>query len=161
MRIKGVLKVGESDEGRPMHYSVGAVIERDFGDLKKYLLVDRLKMPLGFAGPAGHIDEGETPMEALVREVYEETNTRVWGAGLIYDDDVENVCSRGFRVHYWYLYYCKVEGEAVHNPEEAKSIGWYSIDEIRQMYENDLLEPVWKQWFERLEFKSSSTFLSS
>ena len=49
-------KQGRAKNGQPMHYSVGALIKKE----DKYLLIDRVKPPLGFAGLAGHIDEGES-----------------------------------------------------------------------------------------------------
>jgi ADP-ribose pyrophosphatase YjhB (NUDIX family) len=61
--------LSKSKDGQPMHYSVGALIQKD----GKYLLIDREIKPYGYAGPAGHIDEGETKEQALVREVKEET----------------------------------------------------------------------------------------
>ena len=54
-------KQGKSKDGKLMHYSVGALIKKD----GKYLLIDRVKPPLGFAGIAGHIDEGEDEIKAL------------------------------------------------------------------------------------------------
>ena len=50
-----------NSKGNPMHFSVGAVIESG----GKYLLIDRDMEPLGFAGIAGHVDEGETPEKAF------------------------------------------------------------------------------------------------
>jgi ADP-ribose pyrophosphatase YjhB (NUDIX family) len=68
-----VPKLGKSKNGKQMHYSVGAVIKRD----GKYLLIDRKKPPLGFAGVAGHIDEGEDEIQALFREVEEESGLKI------------------------------------------------------------------------------------
>ena len=56
-------------DGQKMHYSVGAVIERN----GLYLLIDRAKPPFGFAGIAGHVDEGESAEQAIIREVREES----------------------------------------------------------------------------------------
>ncbi len=56
----------QNSKGAQMHFSVGAVIEVG----GKYLLIDRDMEPFGFAGIAGHIDEGETPEEALFRKGY-------------------------------------------------------------------------------------------
>ncbi|MBI5358165.1 NUDIX domain-containing protein [Candidatus Amesbacteria bacterium] len=62
-----VEKRATTPEGKLMHYSVGALIKRS----DKYLLIDRAIPPFGFAGIAGHIDENETPLQALAREVKE------------------------------------------------------------------------------------------
>lgn len=145
--VKEVLKLGVSKDGKQMHYSSAALIERD----GKYLLIDRNIPPYGFAAPAGHIDEGETPEQALVREVEEETGLKVTSHELIAEEELDwNLCSRGVKAHYWYLFACKVSGELRLNSDEAKSIGWYSADEIKKFKSKKRLEPVWEYWFEKL-----------
>ncbi len=139
------VKTGRRD-GRDFHYSVGAVIKRN----DKYLLIDRAKQPFGFAGPAGHVDKGETSEEALIREIKEETGLRIVGYKLIFEEFVERPewgsCTRGTNAHHWRLFECEVSGEIKRNEEETKSIGWYSPEQIKNMK----LEPVWKYWFEKL-----------
>ena len=133
-----------SSTGEPMHYSVGAVIEVDG---KGYLLIDRDMEPFGFAGIAGHIDEGETPEEALVRKVEEEGKLTIVSSSLLYEEEVPwNRCRVGVNSHYWYLYKCEVTGELENNPEASKSVGWYTPDRMRKL----TMEPVWKYWFEKL-----------
>lgn len=137
-------KLGTSKDGKPMHYSVGALIKKD----DKYLLIDRVKIPLGFAGLAGHIDEGEDAIKALSREVEEESKLKIENYELLFEEEIDwNVCSRGIGIHYWYLFRCDVSGEPVRNPAEAKSIGWYSADEIKKLK----LSPVWEYWFKKLD----------
>ncbi len=128
---------------KTIHYSVGAVIEKD----EKYLLIDRKNPPYGFACPAGHVDEGEEPLEALIREVKEETGLDVVSCELVFEELVENNrCSHGIETHFWYVYKCEVRGHIVRNMRETKSIGWYGREEISKME----LEPVWKYWFKKL-----------
>lgn len=135
--------LGTSQGGQPMHYSVGALVEQD----GKYLLIDRMKPPYGFAGLAGHIDAGEGPDKALVREVREESGLRIKSHTLLCEEELGwNECSKGVGVHYWYLFRCTVSGKLKKNTRETKSIGWYSAAELRQLQ----LEPVWQYWFEKL-----------
>jgi ADP-ribose pyrophosphatase YjhB (NUDIX family) len=130
-------------KGELMHFSVGAVIEND----GKYLLIDRDMEPFGFAGIAGHINEGETPEEAILRKVLEESGLKVKSHSPLFEEEVDwNWCKAKITTHYWYVYKCKVEGEAKNNPEASRSIGWYSPNEIKQLK----MEPVWKYWFEKL-----------
>ena len=68
-----------------MHYSVGALIERN----GKYLLIDRAVTPFGFAGIAGHVDEGETEIETLKREVKEESGLEILSHELLFEEKVE------------------------------------------------------------------------
>jgi len=139
-----ISKQGKSKDGHPMHYSVGALIRREDG---KYLLIDRAIPPFGFAGVAGHVDEGETPEIALVRETKEESGLKVESYELLFEEERENWCSEKINTHYWYLFGCQVSGELERSRGETKSAGWYSAEEIKEL----TLEPVWKYWFEKLK----------
>lgn len=128
--------------GKTIHFSVGAVIKRG----EKYLLIDNIHY--GFAGIAGHLDEGEEPAEAIKREVKEESGLQVNNCGLLFEEFFDwNWCSQGITGHNWYLFDCEVNGEAALDIGEAKSIGWYNVEEIKKLD----LEPVWKYWFEKLK----------
>ncbi len=137
-------KQGLTKHGNPMHYSVGALIKKD----GKYLLIDRAIEPYGFAGPAGHVDQGESEIEALVREVREETGLHVESHNLLFEEELEwNRCSKGIDAHHWYLYQCTVSGEIERNERETKSIGWYAPEQIKELK----LEPVWQYWLKKLK----------
>ena len=83
-------KEGKTSDGKLLHYSVGAVIEKD----GKYLLVDRVKPPFGFAGLAGHVDEGESPDATIVREIMEESGLKVVNSKLLFEEEILwNYCS--------------------------------------------------------------------
>ena len=140
MILMAEAKKGFSKDGRLMHYSVGAIIKKD----KKYLLIDRATEPFGFAGIAGHVDVGENPEQALVREVKEESGLTVVRYALITERLFDrNKCSNGVNVHYWYLYMCGVTGDLEWNKREAKSIGYHTLEQMRELK----LELVWKYWF--------------
>lgn len=137
-------KHGIDNDGQIFHYSVGAVIAQD----GKYLLIDRAVPPPGFAGVAGHVDEGETPEEALIREVKEESGLDVIGSKLLLEEMLEwNWCSKGVGKHYWYLYECEVAGTLKRSEEETKSAGWYTVPDIKTLP----LETVWDYWFKKLK----------
>ncbi|MFH1828818.1 MAG: NUDIX domain-containing protein [Nanoarchaeota archaeon] len=138
-----VPKSAKSKEGKPMHYSVGALIKKD----GKFLLIDRAVPPLGFAGVAGHIDKGEEAVEALKREVEEESGLKIESSKLLFEEELDwNWCSKGIKVHHWYLFECEASGELRRNVRETKAIGWYSPEEIKSLK----LEPVWEYWFKKL-----------
>ena len=137
-------KRGKSKNGKLMHYSVGALVRKN----NKYLLIDRVKPPLGFAGLAGHIDKGEDEIQAIRREVEEESGLKIDDYKILFEEELDwNVCSGGVGVHYWYLFKCNVSGEVKQNYIETKSIGWYSIDKIKKLK----LEPVWEYWLKKLK----------
>lgn len=124
------------------HSSVGALIEKN----SRYLLIDRANYPFGFAGIAGHIDPGETPEQALVREVKEEGNIDITRHKLLFHETLNhNECSRGVKIHEWYVFRCESQDEPRIN-EESKSIGWYTPEEIQKLP----LEPAWEYWFKKL-----------
>ncbi len=136
--------------GEDMHYSVGALIKNAKDE---YLLVDRKKEPLGMAGLAGHIDENESPVDALIREISEESSLKVKSYKLIFEEElIWSSCSRGIHVHLWYVYSCEVSGTAKLNKDEAKSMDWYSKKKISELRDQGKLEPVWDYWFNRLGF---------
>lgn len=136
-------KIGKFGE-QEIHYSVGAIIERE----GKYLLIDRAKPPFGFASLAGHVDSGEEPEDALIREVKEESGLIVKGTSLLAAELITwNECSKGMKGHYWYVYHVDVEGDITQNEDEEKSIGWFGLDEISKLP----LEPVWEYWFKKLD----------
>ncbi len=136
-------KIGINKDGKKIHYGVGALIKKN----DKYLLIDRANIPYGFAGPAGHIDEGENEEIALTREIEEEVGLKITKYKKIIDEFVEwNYCSKNVTGHHWYVFNCEVEGKISRNLRETKSIDWYTIEEIKKLK----LEPVWEYWFKKL-----------
>ena len=143
----GKPKLGISKNRKKMHYSIGAIILKK----NKYLLIDRATPPLGFACIAGHIDENESPEQALVREIKEESGLDVEGYKLLFKEELDwNWCSKGIEVHYWYVYKCKTSGEIKFNNKETKSIGYYTQKQIKEFSKNKKLEAVWEYWFRKL-----------
>ena len=138
------VKEGISPDGKLMHYGVGAVIERE----GRYFLIDRAVEPFGYGCVSGHINKGETPEEALIREVKEEAGLEVTDYELIFEREINNRrCSAGKVSHYCYIFKCKVRGEININPAEVKSAGWNTRKEIRE--KKSKLEPVWKFFFKK------------
>jgi len=81
--------------------------------------------------PGGTIEIGETPEEALTREITEETNLKVKIIKPIF------VCSEfqdGKRHQFWIVYECEyVSGEVKLNPEEHSEYRWINADEIKSL----------------------------
>lgn len=147
--IKPVPKLGTSSDGRPMHYSVGAIIQNENNE---YFLMDRKYEPYGFAGMAGHIDEGEYPLQALMREGREEIGAELHNVRPLFAEEVPwNHCRNDgvhrIEVHFWHLYSARVNSRDVKvNEHEAKRWGWFSKEALASM----TLEPVWEHWFKKV-----------
>ncbi|MDP1690230.1 MAG: NUDIX hydrolase [bacterium] len=153
MNMKPMPIIRKSKDGRPMHDSVGAIIKDGQG---RYFLMDRKYEPYGFAGMAGHVDEGEQPLEALMREGREELHTDLRDVVLLREEEVPwNFCWKA-PVHYWRLYQATVDPALVNvDSHEARRSGWFTKEEIwaatyvREGVEYPLiLEDVWRHWFE-------------
>ena len=137
-------KIGQSSDGREMHYTAGIIVECN----KKYLLLERINPPPGFASPAGHIDEGENQKTAALRELEEETGINKKEIEFICEEEIPwNYC-KSAKAHYWYLYKTSINSEdVIIQKEEARSFGWYSAEELKDLK----LEEIWRYWFKKLE----------
>jgi cytidyltransferase-like protein len=128
------------------HRSVGAIIKNDKGEI---LMHERVSVPPGWACAAGHVEDGETPEHALIREVKEETNLDVKKYKLTMHEFMSwNKCSRGVLGHDWFLYEVEEwQGEILGDKKETKNIGWKSIAEIKKLK----LEKAWEYCFKKLK----------
>ncbi len=128
-----------------MATSVGAIIRNSEG---KILLIDRINPPYGWAGPAGHVDPGETPVKAIAREVAEEVGLKISNIKEIIHEYVPWNNCRNHQGHDWFVYGAgEWSGNLQAQENEVKNAKWISPDELNSL----ALEPVWKFWFEKLK----------
>jgi ADP-ribose pyrophosphatase YjhB (NUDIX family) len=133
-------KIAYSPKGI-VHFSVGAIIKKG----EKYLLIDRANIPEGFACIAGHMEPGENPEQAIIREIKEESKLDARECKLLFEETLyKNICSDGIENHHWYIFECNVKGQEKNN-EEAKSIGWYAPSEIKNLK----LESTWQHFLKK------------
>ncbi|MFH1417064.1 MAG: NUDIX domain-containing protein [Planctomycetota bacterium] len=92
----------------------------------------RVKAPLTWCFPGGHIEDGESQPEALVREMREELGIRVEPGEFLMTQT-----KHGGRLvlHCWSA--TIIDGEPVANPQEVADVVWLTSDEIRR--HNDVL----------------------
>ena len=105
--------------------TVGCVIETE----NKLLLTLRNIEPFKdyWSLPGGHIDLGETPEEAVIREIKEETGLDIKPKFLNYFNEYHEELD-------WHavvlVFYAKSEGKEKKDEKEVKELGWFSEEEI-------------------------------
>lgn len=111
------------------HVSIGAFIKRN----GKILLAKRRTFPYRFSNIAGHLEYGETPEDAIRREVFEEVGMQVKKVRLLlHEDIVGSRCRAGANIHEWYFFRVECSGEPVIN-SELEFIGWYLPKELASL----------------------------
>ncbi len=123
--------------------TVAAVIARDFSGVQKFLLVEELTRDgLKFNNPAGHLDPGESPAQACVRETLEETAFHFTPTHLVgvYLSRFERVEPEGaLDITYLRFAFCGELGEFVQGQaldEGIERTVWLTADEIRASTEH-------------------------
>jgi len=118
--------------------TVAAVVSREFDGVQKFLLVEeQTRDGLKLNNPAGHLDPGESPIEACVRETREETAFEFKPQAIVgvYMSRFERQQAEELLdITYLRFAFCGELGE--HFPEQALDVGieravWLSADEVR------------------------------
>lgn len=112
-----------------VHTSAGMII---INPENMVLLFLRRKYPYLYTIPAGHIETGEIPQTAAVRETLEEVGVTVKNERLAFEGMVRgDECLGGADIHFWYLYIALVDStEMPVLDEEGSTFGWFSIDTL-------------------------------
>ncbi|MFA5075337.1 MAG: NUDIX domain-containing protein [Candidatus Babeliales bacterium] len=131
-----------------LHYTATGFVLNKSGDRILFILHKKLQIWLP---PGGHVDEGELPHEAVVREVFEETGVRaeivdpIGDLGLVVNGQEiqistpiavfhENIPAHGVKpehLHYDFLYHMKsLEEHLVHAEKEIEAAHWFTLDEV-------------------------------
>jgi 8-oxo-dGTP diphosphatase len=132
---------------------VSAVVRDDAGRV----LLGRRSDNGQWSLPAGLIDPGEQPADAVVREVFEETGVqiRVDGLGGVATHPV--VYPNGDRCEYLNVWFrCRaIGGEARVNDDESTVVGWFAPDELPRLNEwaelrlRTAVDPDASAWYAR------------
>ena len=118
--------------------TVAAVIAKDFGGIQKFLLVEEeTRDGLRLNNPAGHLDPGESPLQACIRETLEETAFHFKPTAIVgvYLSRFERQQPEGLLdITYLRFAFCgelgaHVEGQAL--DEGIVRTLWHTLDELR------------------------------
>ncbi len=114
--------------------SVSAVIEDHQGRL---LLIRLYRYPsdsFELELPAGRVEAGETPLEAVQREVLEETGYRA----IHYEEMIAYYPVNGVSNHRMHIYKCRAaERVGTFDAIEISEVRWYAKEEIRRMIKSN------------------------
>ncbi len=120
--------------GTYYHESVGVVV---LNEKKEVLCLLRKIFPFAYSIPAGHLDTGEQPERAALRELKEETGLSPSTLPeLIGEFDFHgDPCRRGSDNHRWHLYKAHTEctPQQLHLNDESSRAEWLCVDEIRAL----------------------------
>ncbi|WP_412562848.1 NUDIX hydrolase [Thalassobius sp. MITS945101] len=116
--------------GRPALAALAVVTRGD-----EVLLVRRRKDPdRGLWGyPGGHVEAGETVVEAAVRELAEETGVTGEGLSVLEGIDVIHRGDAGAVAHHFYLVavHCRYQAGEALAADDAEEAAWLPIAEVR------------------------------
>lgn len=120
--------------------AAGGIVIRSNNGILETVLVQH-KEHLGWGFPKGHLDKGELPKTAALREVEEETGARAEILASLPSTEYEFVNDKGImidKVVYWYLMRYRGKGNQTHAHEVA-DVAWLPLDDVpeRLAFQND------------------------
>jgi 8-oxo-dGTP pyrophosphatase MutT (NUDIX family) len=122
------------------HESEGVFIRNNE---KKFLFFERLIFPFALTVPSGHVDSGESPLEAAKRETKEEIGYKANKLIFIAEEDIiGDSCRRGADAHRWHAYLLPLDKNIsveVTEKDEGRNPVWLTLEEALQ---KDLTFPV-------------------
>ena len=117
--------------------TVGALI---FNERNQLLIVQTHKWNGNYTIPGGHIELGEHLVDALEREIREETGLILRKADFVcYQEFVYDECFWEERHFIFFDFLCRVEPGEVRLNDEAEAYVWVSLDEVENYPIDDYL----------------------
>lgn len=105
---------------------------------------------------AGHIDLGETPIDAMLREAKEELSIKDFDSTFVLKYIIETDREKELS----YCYYTIYNGEVVIDPDEISEGRFWSIDEIKQNLDKGIFTFNFEQDFNKFLSRGINNILS-
>jgi 8-oxo-dGTP diphosphatase len=119
---------GTTDPSDAAHEVVAALLVRDGRVLLCHRSAGRSWYPDVWDLPGGHVEAGETPREALARELEEELSILMAEPG----PEVASVVEAGLAMRIWLVE--EWAGNPVNaSPGEHDDLGWFSVSEAEEL----------------------------
>ncbi|MCX7928539.1 MAG: NUDIX hydrolase [Patescibacteria group bacterium] len=131
--IDPAIKWWVDEKGEYWHESAGVFVRNK---QKNFLFFERTIYPFSYTVPSGHVDSGEEPLQAAMRELEEEVGIKAKNLLKISTENiVGDSCRRGSDAHRWhaYLYLLEeIDDMEIKVCAEGKNPVWLSIDQALQ-----------------------------
>lgn len=123
----------------PRYSHAGGVVARTVDGQREYLLVEARRSRGEWVLPKGHIERGETPEAAAVREVQEEAGVR---AAVVAPAGESTYSVNGQPVH-TIFFLMRYQGEA--DRQEDRALAWRPYEDARRLLRFDDTRRVLEQ----------------
>lgn len=135
-----------NDRGELVHASTGIILQNKKNEV---LLFMRKRYPFLYTIPAGHVEAGEDPKAAALRETFEEIGCALPDAELLFEGEIRgDGCVGGADIHFWHVYTAHTNEESFVLNEEGSSLGWFDLQHLP----DDMTYPV-MFFFEREDIR--------
>lgn len=125
--LESLIPIRQALENTDLVRKAAAMTVRKKKDRNEYLLVSAKKDPSWHVFPQGHVDPGETPAEAAVRETREE-------AGVAIEIEKEmgfSLQERNGRIYRTELFLARPNGQV--EADEQRAVRWLTTDDIKSI----------------------------
>jgi len=122
-----------NNQNELVHASVGVIVQNEKKDI---LLFKRVKYPFLWTVPAGHLNKGEEPSEAALRELFEETQITITQLHPVFTGEIRgDSCVGGADIHFWHAYVGRMQNDVEPSieKEEGGEWGWFSLDKLPEV----------------------------